>query len=134
MSPIYFMTEDDVTRGLTQANILTGAPFDPVAPPINIESVLSTLPTGDGGAPELWKLNHYYQRLDDWYAAQGIDPNPFLPPAVASDWELHNLTVDPEERRNRAGDEPVATSNMQSVLEGERDAKRRIPKLRNVTK
>jgi arylsulfatase A-like enzyme len=134
VSPIYFMTEDDVTRGLTQTNILTGAPFDPVAPPINIESVLSMLPTGDGGVPELWKLNHYYQRLDDWYAAQGVLPNPFLPPAVESDWELHNLTVDPEERRNRAGDEPVALSKMQAVLEAERDAKRRIPKLRNVTK
>ena len=67
-SPIYFMTEDDVTRGLTEVNILTGAAFDPVPPPINIESVLATLPTGDGGAPELWKLNHYYERLDDWYA------------------------------------------------------------------
>ena len=50
-SPIYFMTEDDVTRGMTQVNILTGAAFDPVAPPTNIESVLATLPTGDGGDP-----------------------------------------------------------------------------------
>ena len=75
------MTEDDVTRGVTQVNILTGAAFDPVAPPINIESVLATLPTGEGGAPELWKLNHYYERLDDWYAAQGVAPNPFQGPA-----------------------------------------------------
>ena len=27
-SPIYFMTEDDVTRGVTQMNILNGTPFD----------------------------------------------------------------------------------------------------------
>ena len=132
-SPIYFMTEDDVTRGMTEVNILTGAAFDPVTPPINIESVLATLPTGDGGAPELWKLNHYYQRLDDWYAAQGVAPNPFLGPAAESDWELHNLTVDPEERHNRASDDPEAASSMRSVLESERDAKRRIPKLRNAT-
>ena len=44
VSPIYFMTEDDVTRGVTEVNILTGAPFEPVAPPINIESVLATPP------------------------------------------------------------------------------------------
>ena len=127
------MTEDDVTRGVTQVNILTGAPFEPVAPPINIESVLATLPTGDGGAPELWKLNHYYERLDDWYAAQGIAPNPFLAPAAEPEWELHNLTADPEERHNRAFDDPAAASSMKSVLETERDAKRRIPRLRNAT-
>jgi len=110
---------------------MTGAAFDPVAPPINIESVLTTLPTGDGGTAELWKLNHYYERLDDWYAAQGMAPNPFLGSAAESDWELHNLTVDPEERHNRAFDDPAAASSMRSVLESERDAKRGIPKLRN---
>ena len=43
------MTEDDVTRGVTQVNILNGKPFDPVSPPINIESVVATLPTGQEG-------------------------------------------------------------------------------------
>ncbi|MGO8860517.1 MAG: sulfatase-like hydrolase/transferase [Acidimicrobiales bacterium] len=132
-SPIYFMTEDDVTRGVTQVNILSGAPFEPVAPPINIESVLATLPTGEGGARELWKLNHYYERLDDWYAAQGIAPNPFLAPAAEPEWELHNLTADPEERHNRTFEDPAAASTMRSVLETERDAKRLIPRLRNAT-
>jgi arylsulfatase A-like enzyme len=133
-SPIYFMTEDDVTRGMTQVNILTGAAFDPVAPPIKIESVLTTLPTGGGGAPELWKLNHYYDRLDDWYSAQGVPPNPFLSPAAEPEWELHNLTVDPEERHNRAADDAATASIMRSVLSAERDAKRRIPRLRNSAK
>ena len=105
-SPIYFMTEDDVTRGVTQVNILNGTPFEPVSPPINIESVLATLPTGEGGVAELWKLNHYYERLDDWYADQGVAPNPFLAPAAEPEWELHNLTADPEERHNRAFDDP----------------------------
>jgi arylsulfatase A-like enzyme len=130
-SPIYFMTEDDVTRGVTQVNILSGAPFDAVAPPVNIESVLTTLPTGDGGAAELWKLNHYYERIDDWYAAQGVAPNPFLGPAAEPTWELHNLTVDPEERNNVARSRAEVRSQMSSVLEAERDAKRRLPSLRN---
>jgi hypothetical protein len=41
--------------------------------------------------------------------------------------------VDPEERHNRAVDDSAAASSMKSVLESERDAKRRIPKLRNAT-
>ncbi len=130
-SPIYFMTEDDVTRGVTQVNILNGTPFDPVSPPVNIESVLAALPTGEGGAQELWKLNHYYERLDDWYASQGIAPNPFAAPAAESQWELHNLSTDPEERDNRAADAPATLSNMKSVLEAERDTKRLVPTLRN---
>ena len=130
-SPVYFMTEDDVTRGMTEVNILTGAAFEPVAPPINIESVLASLPTGESGAPELWKLNHYYERLDDWYASKGVSPNPFLGPAAEPDWELHNLSADPEERHNRAVDNPTVVSRMKSLLESERDAKRLIPRLRN---
>jgi len=130
-SPIYFMTEDDFTRGMQQVNILTGKPFEPVPAPVSIESVIATLPTGEAGSAELWKLNHYYDRLDDWYAAQGVAPNPFRGPAAESDWELHNLTADHEERHNRASDTPGALSAMKSVLEAERDAKRRIPLLRN---
>ena len=75
-TPIYFMTEDDVTRGLNQNNVLTGTPFEPVEHPSNIESVIATLPTGADGAPELWKLNHYYERLDDWNADHGIAAEP----------------------------------------------------------
>jgi arylsulfatase A-like enzyme len=116
-SPIYFMTEDDVTRGVTQVNILNGVPFDSISPPVNIESVLATLPTGQGGGGELWKLNHYYERLDDWYAAQGIAPNPFLAPGAQPQWELHNLTADPEERNNQILDDPAILSTMKSILE-----------------
>ena len=130
-SPIYFMTEDDVTRGATQVNILSGTPFDAVGPPTSIESVVGNLPTGEGGTEEMWKLNHYYERLDDWYAAQGVAPNPFLGPAAEPSYELHNLTVDPEERNNRASDEPGVLSQMRSVLDSERDAKRLIPAVRN---
>jgi hypothetical protein len=66
------MTEDDFTRGLSQTNPLTGKPFAPVDQPSNIESIITTLPTGDDGSPQLWKLNHYYERLDEWNADHGI--------------------------------------------------------------
>jgi len=130
-SPIYFMTEDDVTRGMTQANVLTGKHFDPVARPVCIESVVATLPSGPGGSAELWKLNHYYERLDDWYADHGVAKNPFLAPAAEPDWELHNLTLDPEERHNQAGAQAAVRSQLQTLLEAEREEKRRLPSLRN---
>ena len=130
-TPIYFMTEDDVTRGFTQNNILTGKPFDALAPPSCIESVITTLPTGAGGAEELWKLNHYYERLDEWNADHGIAANPFAAPAAEPVWEMHNLTTDPEERHNRVDDATDALSTLQSVLDAQREQKRLLPSLRN---
>jgi arylsulfatase A-like enzyme len=129
-SPIYFMTEDDVTRGINGKNMFSGTSYEPVANPAKIESTIATLATGDGGAPELWKLNHYYERLDEWNAEHGIAANPFLAPAVDSQFELHNLTRDPEERHN-AIDDAAALSAMASILEAQRDAKRLLPTLRN---
>ena len=125
----YFMTEDDVSRGSKQRNVLTGEPYDAVAHPTNIESVVTLLPTGADGAPEVWKLNHYYERLDEWEAARGRTPDPAAAPPAASEWELHNLTADPEERTNRAGDPAHAEvlDQMRAVLESERDAKRLLP-------
>ncbi len=130
-TPVYFMTEDNPTRGLTQTNIITAAPFEAVGAPSNIESVIATLPTGTGGSDELWKLNHYYERLDDWYEDKGFVKNPFLAPPADPFYELHNLTTDPEERRNRAGEDPRTFSEMQSVLGAQRDTKRLVPSLRN---
>ena len=131
VAPLYFMTEDDITRGITQKNVLTGAPFDAVSYPSHVESVIATLPTGDGGSDELWKLNHYYERLDDWNEAHGIPKNPFAAAPADPIFELHNLSADPEERTNRVGRDNGPLSRMQSLLDTEREAKRRLPSLRN---
>jgi len=134
-TPIYFMTEDNPSKGSTQVNLFTGATFEavgePTHAPTSIESVLTTLATGPDGRDELWKLNHYYERLDDWNQAHGIPAPPFAGPAAQPLYELHNLTADPEERHNRAADEPSALSALQSVLEAQREAKRLVPSLRN---
>jgi arylsulfatase A-like enzyme len=130
-APIYFMTEDDMSRGQTQTNILTGVPFDAVAPPALVESVITSLPTGVDDGLELWKLNHYYERLDDWNESKGIAENPFAPPAADPVWEMHNLTADPEERHNRAGDDHTTMGRLQTILDQQRDAKRLVPTLRN---
>ena len=131
VAPLYFMTEDDVSRGLTNNNIFTGQPVDAVPPPAHVESVIALLPTGADGGEELWKLNHYYERLDEWNEAHQLPSNPFAARTAEPVFELHNLTVDPEERNNLSGSSPPALSRLQAILDAERDAKRRLPSHRN---
>jgi len=128
-SPIYFMTDDDVTSGSSQHNLFTGVPFDAVEMPSRIESVIASLPTGADGPPELWKLNHYFERLDGWEAENGVAPATAAP--TETFWELHNLTADPEERYNVAAERGDVLTGMQNLLSSERDAKRLVPSLRN---
>jgi len=89
------------------------------------------LPTGDDGAAELWKCNHYYERLDAWYAERGVPPKPFAAPAGEPHFELHNLTRDPEERTNLVDDDRAALSQLRAILAEQRDAKRLLPRHRN---
>jgi arylsulfatase A-like enzyme len=128
-APVYFMTEDEISRGARTTNRFTGDPFAPVGEPAKVESVITRLPTGDGGSDELWKLNHYYERLADWEQSRGIAQSPVAAPAAESQWELHNLTIDPEERANLAGTAARAGvfSQLQAVLERTRGAVRRTP-------
>ena len=78
--------------------------------------MITRRPTGADGALELWKCNRYYDTIDD-----SSD--------VPSEWELHNLTVDPEERTNRAEDADAAgvLAQLRTVLDDTRDAMRRTP-------
>jgi hypothetical protein len=89
------------------------------------------LPTGDDGSDELWKLNHYYEHLDEWYADRGVAPRPDTGPTSESFLELHNLTRDPEERTNIADSQVDRAAQMRAVLETQRDAKRLLPSHRN---
>ena len=130
-TPLYFMTEDDISRGLTQNNVLSGKAFDAVDFPSHVESVIATLPTGAEGADELWKCNHYYERLDEWDAAHGLPVNPFAGPAADPLFELHNLTADPEERTNRAETDAATLATITSLLDAQREEKRRLPAHRN---
>jgi arylsulfatase A-like enzyme len=120
--PIYFMTEDDVSRGSHQINIFSGQPYDAVPEPSNIESVITALPTGPGGAEEIWKLNHYYEQC-------ATDREP-LEPAAGPVFELHNLSIDPDERHNRADEAAEVLDQMHSMLVAERQSKRLQPRHR----
>ena len=125
--PVYFMTDDDITRGMSQRNVLTGEPFDALDVHFRIESVIAPLPTGTDGSVELWKLNHYHGGLAAWHAANGVTPDAPAMSEADPEWELHNLSGDPEERHNRAGDAAETMAAMQAILDHERDRKRLLP-------
>ena len=120
-APVYFMTDDRISRGLRTANQFTGAPFEPVGEPGSVESVIATIAAGGGGSYELWKLNHYYSCIDD---PDADEPAP-------AEWELHNLTVDAEERRNLAGASVPQLDEMRRLLLSARAACRRTPLVTN---
>ncbi|HEX4127139.1 MAG TPA: sulfatase-like hydrolase/transferase [Acidimicrobiales bacterium] len=129
--PLYFMTEDDVARGLSRLGLVSGQEYEPVPYPSHVESVITSLPTGAGHGAEVWKLNHYYERLDEFDRAHGLPANPFAAPPADPAWELHNLTADPEERQNRVADTPDVLRGLQGVLDEQRERKRRLPRLHN---
>jgi len=83
---IYFMSEDDVTRGAPGEHSVPDA-FDASVPRAT-SNRSSACSDGEDGA-EAVELNHYYERLDDWYAAKGV-AHPSRP--AEPSYELHNLT------------------------------------------
>lgn len=86
--PLYFMTEDDVTKGQHQIT-LWGQPYQSVIPPNRIETVIARV--RDGEREEIWKYSRYYdERLLDGKKES----------AAFDEYELYNLTDDPLEARN----------------------------------
>ncbi|MGH9096940.1 MAG: sulfatase-like hydrolase/transferase [Acidimicrobiales bacterium] len=127
-APIYFTTEDHIDAGLRHHNRFTGEPFVPVAAPANIESVIVPLPDVEDGAPRLWKLSQYYDRLEDWGASQGVaPPAPDGPEPVPSQWELYDLSHDPEERNNLWSSADAPVDRLRQVLDLAREDNRRVP-------
>ena len=63
--PVYFLTEDEVSRGSDQVTAL-GFEYKPVIQPNTIESIVTYLPTGEGGAQEKWKYARYSDNPQFW--------------------------------------------------------------------
>ena len=131
-APLYFMTEDDVGRGLHAPSIVTGKEYEPVPYPSHVESVITPLAHRRrrcGRGVEAQPLLRATRRVRPGARVAGRIRSPRRRPSSA--WELHNLTADPEERENRAADAPGVFRDLQGVLDEQREAKRRVPQLRN---
>lgn len=119
--PLYFMTDDDVTRGLNQFNF-TGQPYNSVIQPNHIETVIAYLQTGKNKENELWKYTRYFDNPQFWsdpgLQDQIAEVETQLPidysttisiskittkiDPVPDQFELYNLTQDPCEKENLA--------------------------------
>jgi len=110
--PLYFMTDDDVFKGLQQTNAITGKPYSSVIEPNDIEAVITTLETGIDKGDEKWKFARYFDNPKFWTNPGTSDTvvieqnGCFVPitktEPVAEQYELYNLTKDPLEKTNLA--------------------------------
>ncbi|ADC50065.1 sulfatase [Alkalihalophilus pseudofirmus OF4] len=123
--PIYFMTDDDVTRGLNQTTA-RGEPYQSVLQPNHIEAVIATLPSGKGSKKEVWKYARYF----DIPQSDGDQERKH----VLDEFELYNLTQDPLEEKNLAHPQYATelTGRIQKVLSAilaeQSKQKRLVPK------
>ena len=65
--PVYFMTEDEVSRGFYQTSAL-GFEYRPVMQPNTVETVITYLATGAHGSREKWKYSRYSDNPQFWSA------------------------------------------------------------------
>jgi len=116
--PVYYMTEDDPSRGL-HMNRRIGLGYKPVEEPAHVETVVARLDDG-----RLWKFSRYFDNPQYWSSPDTpedllrvqIEPDPgpdvvpqpvdvrFLAWAkgtpVPDEFEMYNLTDDPRELEN----------------------------------
>lgn len=150
--PLYFMTDDDVTRGLDQVNF-AGIPYNSVTQPNHIETVIGYLQTGKNKENELWKFTRYFDNPQFWsdpfvkdqvseVEAQfpiGTDTSISVSKTttktepVPDQFELYNLAQDPYEAVNLAHPSnanlqtAVILKLMTGLLEEQRQQKRLTP-------
>lgn len=148
--PVYFMTDDEISRGLNQENLF-GLFFDPVIQPNHVETVIMRI------AGDVWKYSRYFDNPQFW-SAPGVpgeddvmdvvvredEPLVGTPPPGAykivctrtikytpapDEHELYNVTKDPMELDNLAGNPAVAgtEATLAAVLAQQRAAKRLYP-------
>lgn len=63
--PVYFMTDDEISRGEQQVG-LGNRMYRSVVQPNHVETVVAVLPTGPGGAREKWKYSRYFDTPQFW--------------------------------------------------------------------
>ena len=122
--PVYFMTDDEPTRGDYQVDP-QGNYYKAVAQPNHVEAVIAQLQTGPGGTLEQWKYARYFDNDEFWSSPgkadivtniEGSSRKPGTSPAVTTvklhvktpatitppddEFELYNMTLDPLEMDN----------------------------------
>ena len=150
--PLYFMTDDEATKGLNQIT-LQGEPYSAVIQPNHLETIIIKLPTGRQDREEVWKYTRYFDNPQFWSTPNVEDLestklfisafsdtkeadivlNTTKTEPVDEEFELYNLTRDPLEKINLAHpkNETPETKLVQlllvQVLKQQRKQKRLYP-------
>ncbi|MBP1964146.1 sulfatase-like hydrolase/transferase [Paenibacillus aceris] len=151
--PVYFMTDDDITRGQHQYNPL-GKAYSSVVQPNHIETVIADLPVQQGMSIQHWKYTRYFDNTQFWsvpgvrdatirmFGEECADPSQTSTPTchvtyktepVPDQYELYNLTEDPLETRNLAHpawstpQSEIVRLQMAHILDEQRRSKRLTP-------
>lgn len=122
--PLYFMTEDNVFKGLHQTNPITGRPYEQVVQPSSIEAVFASLQTGCNKEYETWKFARYFDNSQFW-SDPGVSDTTLVEEEgclvevvktepVCDQFEIYNLTEDPLEMKNLA--DPTHASEESEVI------------------
>jgi arylsulfatase A-like enzyme len=126
--PVFFMTYDDVSQGLSQ--VVGNRQWESVTTPNQVESIVVQL--GD----TLWKYSMYSQNYDTPYAGLILNPNllSMVPPQdVPPQYEQYNLTADPIEQFNLVAPEfetqeaKDVRPQLQALLDEQRARKCLVP-------
>lgn len=123
--PVYFMTDDEVSRGSAQVSIANRM-YESVIQPNHVETVIAMLPTGAGGARQKWKYSRYADRPQFWSNPAGtaggggpadvvtlvngnvtsagtkVASTTVKDQTVPDEYEAYNLATDPLEAHNLA--------------------------------
>ena len=150
--PVYFMTDDDVSRGLSMDKRLGfGIDYHPVDEPNSVETVIARLDDG-----HLWKYSRYFDNTQYWtnpdtppgtlgydvlQVQTSPDPPPDAPTAEVTfdvtvkgtprpdEFEMYDLDEDPLELINRYGDPAYLDQQtmLAQLLQEQREQKRLTP-------
>jgi arylsulfatase A-like enzyme len=139
-SPLYFMTDDEISKGQNQNNPVTGKPYHSVVQPNHVETVIAAMDGPDG--EQVWKYSRYFDNPQFW-------SSPFQQDQVTVDgktitkkkplpaeFEMYNVNAnaDPLERdnlarkSNRSGADKRIAEGLSQLLKEQRQAKRLYPK------
>lgn len=143
--PVYFMTDDQVTRGMENIAV-NQTYYRPVVQPGHVETVIAQLATGSRGELEQWKYSRYFDNPDFWSSPGQKDiftliDGPVGKPGtksatttvktepLADQIEVYNVSQDPTEMSNLAADPASADTiaQLRILLEEQIKLKRLTP-------
>lgn len=137
-SPLYFMTDDEISSGQNQTSPITGKPYHSVVQPNHIETVITAIDAP--GGEQIWKYSRYFDNPQFWSSPFQSDQVEVDGKTVTKkkplrpEFEMYNLSADQLEEENLAGksnrsraDKAIA-DRLGNLLKEQREAKRLYPK------